>query len=79
MIRFDHLDTIEKLALRAARGEELPKDYKAVLVPHNNPKIGSDIIYIRIAIVRDGVEIGDVGLACREEGWVIAGSGYRVL
>lgn len=79
MINHKHLGDIERLALQAVRGEELPKDYSAKLLPHGSPCIKGDIEYVRLAIIRDGVEVGDVGLACRNDGWAIAGSGYRPL
>ena len=78
-IYWEHFDKIENLALKAVKGESLPKDYVAKLIPHTSPVIDGDLTYIRIAILRDGVEVGDVGLAFKNGGWIIAGSGYMPL
>jgi hypothetical protein len=38
--------------------------------------IEGDLAYIRIVILRNGIKIGDVGLAFRNGGWIIARSSY---
>ena len=75
VINFEHLEKLEAIALDAVTTGSVPNNY-SLKQTNGCAGISGDIAYIRLDVLYDGVEVGDVGLALRLGGWVVAGSGY---